>query len=56
MTYPNYIDTIFQNIGRVYLDHFKKRKDEDGKTMYVSQPYFIGGLHYNDIKHLTEIC
>jgi hypothetical protein len=42
MTYPKYIDTIFHNIGRDYLDHFEKRKDENGKTIYISQPYFIG--------------
>jgi hypothetical protein len=33
MTYPTYIETIFHNIGRDYLDLFEERKDENGNTI-----------------------
>ena len=53
MTYPKYIEAIFHSIGGEITDHLKERKDENGNTICISQPYH--GLHYEDIKHLIEI-
>lgn len=36
------------------VDHYEKRKDENGTIHHITQPY--GPLTYDSIKQMVEIC